>query len=46
MELAFVGGILFVLLIAFMGYKVMESRKKKGSKGSGGGAGGGDVHIK
>ena len=33
----FVGGVAFVFLVAFVGYKVLEARKaksKKGSKGS------------
>lgn len=37
MDMAFVGGVVFVVLIGFIAYKVYQS-KKKPSGGSGGGA--------
>lgn len=38
LNLAFFGGVVFVLLLAFIGYKVKESQDKKRGSGSGGGA--------
>lgn len=35
MELAFVGGILFVALLGFIAYKVKESKDKKAASGGG-----------
>jgi len=37
LNFAFLGGILFVGLLAFIAYKVKESQGKKGGSGSGGG---------